>query len=250
MIQVASYSEKEPGRFRRGQGWKVNLFGQNSDVPTREPQAYRIDMNANMVLDTHLHVVDQFQVFIAGSGRIGRDDAGVVTVHYADHHTAYGPLVAGPQGMSYLTLRSLTDAGMVKLSNPDLRSRLAPSQRRYRMSQPLVLSIPPVLQHRDEVSVDCVFEAKPGDEGLTALVYRLGSGMQAQMPETAGAGGYYVVVLNGAIEVNGTCLPPCSVLFVRQGEEAPLLQAAPEGAELLVTVFPVPDQWMQQVGLP
>jgi hypothetical protein len=249
-MQIAAYAEKEPGRFRRGQGWKVNLFGQNSDVPARQPQAFRVDMNAGMVLDTHLHVVDQFQVFIAGSGKIGRDKADMVMVHYADHHTAYGPLVAGAQGMSYLTLRSLTDAGMVKLSAPDLRSRLAPSRRRHRASPPVILSIPPVLRHRAELSVEPAFEAKPGDDGMTALVYRLGGGMAAQGPATAGSGGYYVVVMNGALEMAGQTLSPWSMLFVEAGEEAPLFQAAPEGAELLVAVFPSQDAWMQQLGRP
>ena len=43
---------------------------------------------------------------MGGSGTIGRDDAGMITAHYADHHTRYGPLIAGEQRMSYLTLRS------------------------------------------------------------------------------------------------------------------------------------------------
>lgn len=49
-------------------------------------------MTPGEVLLPHFHAVDQFQIFIAGSGGIGRTHADVtpVLVHYADHHTGYG----------------------------------------------------------------------------------------------------------------------------------------------------------------
>ncbi|MGO8140917.1 hypothetical protein AB9F34_33105, partial [Rhizobium leguminosarum] len=80
--------------------------------------AEHVDLNAHQKLDSHFHIVDQFQVFIAGSGTIGRDEVRLVTVHYADHNTGYGPLIASEQGLSYLTLRSKTDAGLVYLTTP------------------------------------------------------------------------------------------------------------------------------------
>lgn len=247
-MQIVSYAEKEPNRFKRGKGWKVNLFGQNSDVPTEELQAFRIDMSAHMVLDTHLHIVDQFQIFIAGSGKIGRDQADMVTAHYADHHTAYGPLVAGAQGMSYLTLRPKTDAGLIKISTPNIREYLQPTKRRHRTSSPVTLSIHPVLQHLDEVVIETIFEEKPGDEGMSAIVYRLGSGMSAPAPATEGTGGYYVVVMNGGLETDGGTLEPWSLVFVAPGEEPMTLKASEKGVEVMVTIFPQRDEWMQKVG--
>lgn len=247
-MQIASYAEKEPGRFKRGQGWKVNLFGKNSDVATSELQAFRVDMSAHMVLDTHLHIVDQFQVFIAGSGKIGRDVADMVTVHYADHHTAYGPLVAGPQGMSYMTLRPKTDTGIIKISDPNIRDRLQPTKRRHRTSAPIVLSIPPVLRHLDAPVIETVLEQKPGDEGMTAQVYRLGSGMQAPAPVATGNGGYYLLVLNGTMELPDATLDPWSLVFVAPGETPPVLQAGDAGVEVLATIYPQRDEWMTAVG--
>jgi hypothetical protein len=248
-MQQVSYTEKESGRFRRGQGWKVNLFGQNSDVPTEELQAFRVDMNAHMVLQTHLHIVDQFQVFIAGSGSINRQRVEMVTAHYADHHTAYGPLIAGEQGMSYLTLRPKTDAGMITIPRPDIRDHLQPTKRRHRTSAPITLSIPPVMQHRAEIAVETVMEGKDGDEGMTCLVYRLGADQSVQAPELEGTGGYYVVVMNGTLVADDEALAPWSLLFVAPHDAAPLLLAGPDGVELLVTVFPLRDAWMQKVGV-
>ena len=32
-METVSYVEMEPNRFKRGRGWKVNLFGENSTIP-------------------------------------------------------------------------------------------------------------------------------------------------------------------------------------------------------------------------
>lgn len=247
-MQAVDYRLKEPDRFKRGKGWKVNLFGQNSDVPARDLQAFRVDMSANMQLDSHFHIVDQFQIFIAGSGTIGRDNATMITAHYADHHTGYGPLIAGDQGMSYLTLRSKTDAGLVKLSTPNVREQLKPTKRRHRVSAPVVLSIPPVLQHLEAPIIETVMEEKPGDDGMTVQVIRLGAGMEAAAPATAGTGGYYMTVLNGELHLGADALPPCSLVWVGHDEPAPVLRAGTAGVEVMVSVFPVWDDWMRDLG--
>ena len=248
-MQISSSTDKDAARFKRGRGWKINLLGKNSDVPKVDLQAFRIDMSSNMVLDSHFHIVDQFQIFIAGSGTIGRDRADMITAHYADHHTGYGPLVAGPQGMSYLTLRSKTDAGLVKLSEPDIRSRLKPTKRRHRVSSPITISIPPVLSHLAEPVIETVMPEKPGDDGMTVKVYRLGNGMAVSAPDTVGTGGYYILVMNGGLQHEGETLRPWSLVFVAAGEPVPVLQACEDGLEALIAVFPVEDSWMQKLGV-
>ncbi|MFN7091375.1 MAG: hypothetical protein ACK4P4_12545 [Allorhizobium sp.] len=248
-METVSYAEMEPNRFKRGRGWKVNLFGENSTIPKADLQAFRIDMSSDMVLESHFHIVDQFQIFMAGSGTIGRDQAHMITAHYADHHTGYGPLVAGTQGMSYLTLRSKTDAGLVKLSEPDVRDRLKPTKRRHRVSSAVTLSIPPVLKHLEEVKVETVMEEKLGDEGMTVKVYRMGAGHETPAPLTEGTGGYYIIVMNGSLIIAGTELRPWSLLFVRHTDAPPMMKAGEEGLEAMVSVFPVQDEWMQQVGI-
>lgn len=247
-MQIVSYSELESRRFKRGRGWKVNLFGANSDVPKPDLQAFRIDMSTNMILESHFHIVDQFQIFMAGSGTIGRDRADMITAHYADHHTGYGPLVAGEQGMSYLTLRSKTDAGLIKLSTPNVRELLEPTKRRHRVSSKVVLSIPPVLQHRDEVGIESVMEERAGDDGMRVLVYRMGAGMEAQAPETAATGGYYTIVMNGSLVHEGAEYLPWSLVWTSHTDAAPMLRAGEKGLEAMIAVFPTQDDWMRQLG--
>jgi len=247
-MQLVNYAEKEPGRFKRGKGWKVNLIGQNSDVPAKDRQAFRIDMSANMQLDSHFHIVDQFQIFMAGSGTIGRDNAAMITAHYADHHTGYGPLIAGPQGMSYLTLRSKTDAGLVKLSTPNVRDQLKPTKRRHRVSAPVTLSIPPVLAHIEGPIVQTVMEEKEGDDGMTVKVIRLGAGQETLAPATEGTGGYYIIVMNGAIILEGDTYEPWSLIWVGEEDTPPILKASDAGTEVMVSVFPIWDEWMRELG--
>jgi len=246
-MQFASYAEKEPSRFRRGQSWKINMFGKNSDIAAPDPQAFRLDLNAHQKLDSHFHIVDQFQVFIAGSGTIGRDRVHLVTVHYADHHTGYGPLIATEQGLSYLTLRSKTDAGLVYLTTPNIREKLRPTKRRHRTSEAVALSIEPVLRNRIELTVDTVLEEQPGDDGMNVKVFRLGPNMSTETTDPASGGGQYLIVLNGSLIHEGHVYKPYSLVFLRATDATPTILAGEDGLELMVTQFPVEDDWMKSI---
>ncbi|MEH7847277.1 MULTISPECIES: hypothetical protein [Rhizobium] len=223
------------------------MFGKNSDIAAPDPQAFRLDLNAHQRLESHFHIVDQFQVFIAGSGTIGRDEVRLVTVHYADHHTGYGPLVASEQGLSYLTLRSKTDAGLVYLTTPNVREKLRPTKRRHRTSGAVPLSIEPVLRNRTELTVDTVIEEKPGEDGMNCKVFRLGPKMIVQTPDPGTGGGQYLIVLNGALIHEGQTYGPFSLLFVRSDDPAPTVVAGEDGLELMLTQFPTEDDWMKSI---
>jgi hypothetical protein len=79
-------------------------------------------MGATCTLDVHFHELDQFQVVVSGSGRLGRHQVGAGTVHYTDAHTPYGPIVAGDPGLGYLTLRRDSDTRTLYM--PASRERL------------------------------------------------------------------------------------------------------------------------------
>jgi hypothetical protein len=247
MVEISNYAEKAASRFRRGKSWKINMFGANSDVSSPELQAFRLDLCADQVLDAHFHIVDQFQVFIDGRGTIGRDDAAIISAHYADHHTGYGPLIASQQGLTYLTLRSKTDAGLVFLREPRVRERLQPTKRRHRMSSPATLSTEPVLAARDTIAVEDLVEQREDDEGIAVKLIRMGPGMTAAAPDTTNSGGEYIIVLNGSLELEGQALGKYSLLFVRSNEAAPMLTAGPQGLEVMVTRFPVESAWMASI---
>lgn len=87
-----------------------------------EPQAFHVEMGESCTLDVHFHELDQFQVMVSGTGRLGRHEVRAGAVHYTDAHTPYGPIVAGPPGLGYLTLRRTSDTRTLYM--PASRERL------------------------------------------------------------------------------------------------------------------------------
>src|SRR5262245_6237067 len=131
MVQAISGDVALKGRRvikSRGTGeehWRTDFLGKQGDgtIKEHQPQAFLIEMSANEVIVPHFHEVDQFQVFVSGSGNVGRaaEAHQPLMVHYADHHTGYGPINAGPHGYSYFTLRAKSDPGATYLHNPGYR---------------------------------------------------------------------------------------------------------------------------------
>ena len=152
-----------------GEHWRTDFLGKRSDGEIRDhqPQAFLIEMQANEVIVPHFHEVDQFQVFVSGSGSLGRDRdaAQPLTVHYADHHTGYGPINAGPQGYSYFTLRARSDSGAVYLHQPGYREKLKPSRKRHGTASGLTLSTEPVLLERKEAAIERLLQDLDGADG-------------------------------------------------------------------------------------
>ncbi|MCW5603105.1 MAG: hypothetical protein KIT18_00945 [Burkholderiales bacterium] len=198
-------------------------------------------MSADETIVSHFHAVDQFQVFVAGSGSLGRHNAQPITMQYVDRYTGYGPIQAGPQGLSYLVLRAQTDSGAVYLNKPGYREKLRPSKKRNRLSGPIVLSTEPVLASRREVAMEPLLEAKDCVDGVAAFMLRLGAGMSVTGPDPSTGSGYYVLVLNGGLEQTGENLPLWSMIFVDSNEPSFEICAGAKGLEALIMQFPRPD---------
>lgn len=216
--------------------WRSDYMGQRGQA-SDEPEAFLIEMTPNETLLPHFHAVDQFQVFVEGGGVLGRQTASALTVHYADHHTAYGPIIAGPFGLSYFTFRPTTDPGAVYLNKPGHREALRPSQKRHATAANLTLSTGPVLAARKDVLVEPLLGELNADDGLGASLMRIGPGMATTVKDPSKTAGQYYLVVNGSIELNSRGCPRWSVLFVRGDEQAPEYSAGPLGAEVLLLEF-------------
>lgn len=222
--------------------WRTDFLGKRSDGEIRDhqPQAFLIEMQANEVIVPHFHEVDQFQVFVSGYGSLGRDRdaAQPLTVHYADHHTGYGPINAGPQGYSYFTLRARSDSGAVYLHQPGYREKLKPSRKRHGTASGLTLSTEPVLLERKEVAIERLLQDLDGADGLGASLIRLGPGMTHTGPDPRASGGQHYLVVNGSLEFDAGSYPAWSTVFV-PADDAPLaLRAGGKGLEVLLLQFP------------
>jgi len=171
--------------------WGTVFFGpRSSSGAAPGPQATMSDLNANETIVPHFHGVSMFQLFVAGYGTIGSRGQVLepLTVQFKDHHTAYGPIVSGPQGLSFIALRMITgNSAPTYLNQPGAREELKPSKRRNLTSAPVKFSIEPLLQARKEVSWESLF--KPAEDGMSAQVVRLGPGMVVYGPDPKIASG-------------------------------------------------------------
>jgi hypothetical protein len=213
--------------------WRSDFIGVKTNVLGDAPQAFLIDMSANETILPHYHEVDQYQVFVAGSGGLGRHAVPTLAVHYTDHHTGYGPIVAGPRGYSYFTLRAKTDSGAKYLHQPGYRESLKPSKKRHGTSGGLELTTAPVLKALAAPQSEPLLAELAAGDGLGAWLHRLGPGMKLQGADPSGTGGQYWLVVNGALAWNGTIYAPWSLLFVEGREPAITIEAGAEGLEIL-----------------
>jgi len=222
--------------------WRTDFIGQRGEGVTREePQAFLIEMSANEVIVPHFHEVDQFQVFVSGSGSLGRQAAaGPIAIHYADHHTGYGPINASAQGFSYFTLRARTDPGAVYLHKPGYRERLKPSKKRHGVADGISLSTEPVLMSRKELAVEHLLTDLDGSDGLAATLIRMGPRMSWTGPGPAATSGQHYLVINGSIELRGEEYPAWSTVFVPHTDPALEVHAGHKGLEVLVLQYPRP----------
>jgi hypothetical protein len=221
--------------------WGTEFFGPRSSTTLQPgPQCTMSDMNANETILPHFHGTTQFQLFVAGAGKIGKGDPLLpLTVQFKDHHTAYGPVVAGPHGMTFTALRVITgNSAPVYLDKPGYRDHLKPSRRRNWVAPPVGLSIEPVMQHRKQALWEPLFAGREIDDEMNAQVLRLGAGMAADGPDPGRSGGYYLFVANGSLMWAGEPLPRWSMVVVEPNENAVEIRAGSTGLEVLVLEFP------------
>ena len=221
------------------QHWGTTFFGQRvSTGPGTGPQATMSELQAHESIKPHFHGVSMFQLFIAGSATIGNRGQQLVplTVQFKDHHTAYGPITAGAQGLAFVALRMYSaNSKPVYLDKPGYREELRPSKRRNLTSEPVRFSIDPVRQARTEAVWEKLLEA---DDGMSADVVRLGAGMSVAGHDPRLAGGYYVFVGGGSLLHGEEELPLWSMVVVENNESAFQLRAGSTGVEALILQFP------------
>ncbi len=222
---------RRPGTLPGGEGFfRTEFLGRRGDASA--PQAFLIEQPPGVVVPPHYHDTEQFQVVVDGAGTLGRFAVAPLAVNYTGARTGYGPVVAGPAGLAYFTLRPAGDPGARYL--PDARPGVEGARRRFRLtSWPLEIGKrPPAPGAASTATI-----VEEGD-GLEAVLCRLGPGARASGPDPARGGGQFAVIVQGALVHGAATLPPWSCLFVGSEEPAPGLEAGPEGADVLVARFP------------
>ncbi len=237
MIRTGTLEKARAGRrhlvLPNGTGyWRNGLITSPAHDPVA-PQAFLVEQDAGTVIEPHFHLEDEFQVMVTGSGSLGRHAVEPVSVHYAGAHTGYGPITAGPDGLGYFTLRAKMDSGAQFL--PGARDKMQRVPKRHLLGKTVRPCEPAMLSTFSNAEVETVLEPQP--DGIAAWVARVPPGAAIGSPMHPG-GARYLVVIGGALELNGEHLPRFATAFVSPDEPSPMLRAGEKGLEVLVLQFP------------
>jgi len=202
--------------------------GSRLPAATSGPQAHlAVQGAATEPLPPHFHGVDQFQLFVGGSGTVGGHAVGPGIVHYADRNSVYGPLRAGPDGMAYATLRPEHDTGasFMPAAREELAQRLR-SRPGPRRNLTVRLDAPEPGGWADVAS---------DDDGLRIAVRAVAPGEPA--PVDVAGGGAYLAVLAGGIDAARDGAGPGAITWCPPGAHE--VVAGDDGATLALLQFPV-----------
>jgi len=196
------------------------------------PQAFLVQvLDPGGSIQPHFHDVDQFQVIVQGDGVIGKKPLRPITAQYADAFTPYGPIVSRDDGISFFTLRQSASAGHFHM--PGSRDKMPGRAGRNIAAQFMTGQIP---AGGDQIRLPL----QESEDGLRMDGFRIPANTTvAATPSTGGC--QFYLVCNGSLVHDGQTLPTQSLIYVEIGEDAPQLQAGPEGAEVMLLQFPKPS---------
>ena len=237
MPEIVSVADQPKTRFdtrNGGKFWRIQLI----DHPKEEidaPEAFIIDGDPGRELRTHYHDVDQVQIITNGRGTVGRHPVCELGVHIARAFTPYGPLVAGSEGLGYLTLRARRDLLQAQYI-PECRDKLSSIPDRAPWQKTLLPKIPSLAQGQVS-ALEPVPDLDDGS-GLSIFGISIAPGASAKAPPPDSGSGQFVVVTRGGLVCNGILKPAMTVVFVKSEEPALQMLAGPEGLEGMIINFP------------
>jgi hypothetical protein len=240
---------RDTTRRRTGNGWHTSFIGKNRNTlkegeapPSSDivyPMAFLVEKDAAAITRPHFHQADQYQVIVQGGGRLGVHDVATVSVHYTDRYSAYGPIVAAGEGISWFTLRNAWDPGAryMPAERQQLREARARFQHRESTCGPIAALTDAERAALTEVAGSAVIEE--GKDGLGTWRYTVPANASARGPDPSRGGGQFWLVTAGTARVpGGALLPVNSAVFVGPDDTAMGMTAGEAGADLLCLQFP------------
>lgn len=249
ILTADSIVAHQTNRRKTANGWHTTYIGQNRNTlkegdatPADDivyPMAFLVEKEAGAIVKPHFHQADQYQVIVQGGGKMGIHDVASVAVHYTDCYSAYGPIIAAEEGVSWFTLRNAWDPGARYM--PAHRQQLREARARFQHREATCGPLPPLTDAELAAlggigAAEVIEETKDGLGTWRYTVPALGS-VTGRDPSTGG-GQFWLVTSGSAKVAGGELLPPNSCIFVAPDDAAPRLTAGPMGADLLCMQFP------------
>lgn len=210
-----------------------------ADRTSTSPMAYLVEQSANSTVEPHFHQVDQFQIFIGGSGHIGTHSLDGVTVHYSGAHSPYGPIVAGPAGVQYVTLRRNWDPGAQWMPGAAAALRGMPGRKHVAFTSDPWMRSP--AEQNSHLKSPLVTEMIPSQaNGLGAWLVRAGPDAVLH-GNPAESNGVFWYVLSGGLQPDdsapGASMGTGACIFFSHDEQPFQFRAAAQGVELIQVRF-------------
>ena len=217
----------------------------NDEAARPSPHAFLIEQSPGSEVRAHFHHNAEFQVMVAGSGRLGRHRVGPLIVHYAGQQTGYGPIIAGPDGLWYVTLRPVTEFGAWFL--PEMGPRVDRRIPKGQTTSPQIESAEAAdLKRVGEAQLTTMIDPQPS--GVAAWLLRLPPRGTESVPIHPAGGGRFCLVTGGSVRWQGKLLSRLSCVWFSAGEPLPKITAGPDGTECLVLQFPA-NAWAYESNL-
>jgi hypothetical protein len=226
--------DKNPRGNSRGRIWRTDIIEADRQLQAGA-QAFLVEQDPDSVLGVHFHFEHQFQVVVDGSGSLGRHPLEPFLVHFATGHTGYGPLQAGPAGLSYLTLRAHPDFAQPYFL-PDMRDHMQALRKVNRHSVQATPSDASARRTRQDVS--CEVLLPPEASGGAAWMLRVPPHRSAPVPTDPDCGGQFRVVVGGSMDVQGRQLGHLGCTFLEPVDCDTGVVAGPDGLDVLLLQFP------------
>ena len=238
MISLGSHAHGQ--RKRRG----IPILGQtffkaewmeSGEDPVLSPTVSLIEQPANTTLAAHFHRQNQFQLFVDGGASLGPTSLAPVTVHYAGAYTAYGPLVAGAEGIKYFTMRPVCESGLLTVA--DSRDQMLRGPKRHAHTASIEVAAIKDLQNLSAPQTDTAMPF--ADDGLGVSLTRLPRNTPLSAVTVPNSQGQFIVVLAGTLGFCGAELGQWESLFISADEEFPILIAGAAGVQIISMHVPL-----------
>lgn len=218
--------------------WRSDYTERKAGVP----QVLLVEQQiAHSKILPHFHGVDQFQVIVAGEGKLGQHAVGPVSLHYTNRFTAYGPIQAGPRGLSYYVLRpEFAVSGSHYLHLPEARAQMPRGGKRYFMADHLPVCSADQLKGLREAQIKRLLGVADddADAGVFADMVLLPPRASYRGADPRSGGGQVFLVLQGTLEHHRQSLSaPASVVLTRD-EAALEFNAGANGLQVLILQYP------------
>ncbi len=217
------------GLRARGTAWKHYIL-----LPEDEPpQAYIAEQAPESIHGVHFHGENQYQVVVAGSGKLGGHHVRPLMVQYASRHMPYGPICADSEGLTYVTLRAAKDSGANYM--PQSRHLMSQGQKCQLLSQEIAL---PNEWERDrqQPKIRELFALR--DDGVAAWILQLPADHALPCPAVKPHGGLHILVVGGSMHFKGEEISRLGCVFSSNEEDSIQIMASSRGLDALVMQYP------------